>query len=173
AIAGCDAGEDHVLLGGQPDLRSKLLHDPAKPAARSHAVDVRDASVLDEDAQVKEPIALLVPAEVVVDRLPGQMLRRLELERHATLNLLSKPVEAAVRDRVLEPRMAPVRAVAVVALHRHDLARQVDDLVRLDEAERHSGRHERLRLVVRSPEASTNENVETAKASVGRAHRDD
>ena len=31
ALGGLDAGQDHVLLGGEPELRSQLLDDPPQP----------------------------------------------------------------------------------------------------------------------------------------------
>src|SRR6266850_5910956 len=111
-VGGIDAGEDHVLLRGEPDLRAQLVDDLAQPGAGTDAVDVGDAAVLDVDADVEAAIALLVPAEVVVDRLPGEQLWRLELEGQAALHLVAEPAEPTVGDRVLEARVAPVGAVS-------------------------------------------------------------
>ncbi len=67
--------------------------------------------------------------------------------------------------------MAPVGPVAVVALNGDDFAGEVDDLARLHEAERQRGRHKCVGLVVRAPQATTDQRVEPAQRSVGGAHR--
>src|SRR5258708_12015469 len=104
---------------------------------RTLLYDVGDAAVHDENAHVESAIALLVPPQVVVDRLPGQLLRRLELEGHATLHLVAEPVEPAGADRVLEPCVPPGAPVPIVALNSDNLARELDDLVCLHEPARH------------------------------------
>src|SRR5205823_9794695 len=130
-LRGLDAGQDHVLLRGQADLRPDLFDDRAQPGAHPHLARVRDAAVLDVDAEVKIPVALLVPAQVVVDRFPAQRFGRLQRERKPLLHLGAKPIEPAVRDRVFETRVLAVAAVPVVALHGDDFAREVDYLVGL------------------------------------------
>src|SRR6267142_2402822 len=105
-VGGIDAGEDHVLLRGEADLRAQLVDDLAQPGAGTDAVDVGDATVLDVDADVEPAVTLLVPAEVVVDGLPGQRLGLLELERHATLDLVTEPLEPAVGVRGCRGRAA-------------------------------------------------------------------
>src|SRR5207248_11189281 len=73
-LSRCDAREDDVLLRSQPDLRADLIDDAAQAGARAHVTDVGDAPVLDVDADIEVAVALLVPAEVVVHRLPAQRL---------------------------------------------------------------------------------------------------
>src|SRR5260370_8899834 len=131
AVRRVDVREDDVLLCGQPDVRAQLVDELAQPGPRSHLVDVGDAAVLDENAHVESAIALLVPPQGVVDRLPGQLLRRLELEGHATLHLVAEPVEPPVGDRVLEPCAPPVAPVAIVALTSDNTARYLDSLTAL------------------------------------------
>src|SRR5712692_874465 len=80
SVGGLDVGEDHILLGGKSYLRTQLVDDAPQPGTRADITDVGDASVLDVDADVQAPVALLVPAEMVVDRLPGELLWWLELE---------------------------------------------------------------------------------------------
>src|SRR5919109_448885 len=77
----------------------------ASATARPHLAHVGDAAVLDVDADVQPSVALLVPAEVVVDGAPAQALGRPEREAGPGLDLVAEPVEAAVRDRVLQPRV--------------------------------------------------------------------
>ena len=173
ALRRLDPGQDEVLLRGEPDLGAQLIDDRAQPGAHAHAAHVRDAAVLHIHAQVEVAVALLVPSEVVVDRLPGERLGRLKPEGEPALHLAAKPVEAAIGDRVLEPGVAAVGPVAVVALHRDDLASDVDDLVGLDEGERQRDGDKCFRLVVGSPQPAADEDVEASDRVAPSTHRDD
>ena len=114
-----------------------------------------------------------MPAEVVVHRLPAQRLRRLQAEGQPALDLVTEPVEAAVGDRVLQPGMAAIGAVPIVALDRDHLSCHLDHLMRFDECERLRDGDERIRLVVRPAQAATDKHVEAADGPVIATHGDE
>src|SRR6266851_2153533 len=68
------------LLAGEANLRAQLVDDLAQPCPGTDPVEVLNAAVLDVDPDVQLPIALIVPAEVVVDGLPRERLWGLQLE---------------------------------------------------------------------------------------------
>ena len=110
---------------------------------------------------------------MVVHRFPRQRLRRLKLESHAFLHLVTEPVEPVVGDRVFEAGVAPVCAVAEIALDGHHLACDADDLIRLYEAQRLRHGDKRLRLVVSPAQAASDQHVEPAHRPVRRPHGHD
>ena len=58
--------------------------------------------------------------------------------------------------------MPAIGAIAVVALHRDGLARDVHDLIGFHECKRHRHRDERLGLVVGATQPTAHQDVETA-----------
>src|SRR5438132_14320690 len=134
---------------------------------------VRDPAVLDVDAEVQLAVALLMPAEVVVHRLPAQRLWPLQAEGQPALDLVTEPVEAAVGDRVLQPGVAAIGAIAIVALDRDHLSRHLDYMLRFYECERLRDGDERIRFVVCPAQATADKRVEAADGPVIATHGDE
>ena len=81
AVSVGEIGEQDVLLGSEPELRTQGLDGLAQCGPQAARIGVIDTSVLDEQPVAVVAISLLVPTEVVVDGAPVQRARRLELER--------------------------------------------------------------------------------------------
>ena len=69
--------------------------------------------------------------------------------------------------------MLAVAAVAVIALHRDDLARDIHHLVGLHERHRPGDGHKCFRLVVGPAQTSADEDVESSHRIIRSPHRDE
>src|SRR5437879_3460790 len=85
--------EDDVLLGGQTGGQPEAADQLAERRTQLDAVLVLDPAVLDVKPVVEAAVALPVPAQVVVDRLPGQRPRCSQAEREPLLDALAEPVD--------------------------------------------------------------------------------
>jgi hypothetical protein len=92
-------------------------------------------SVLDEEGDEPAPVRSLPPAMAVARALEPERPRRRQRPAPPHRQLRRQPVHAAIVDRVLQPRMLPVGAVAVVALNRHHRLRHRRRLVGPAEAD--------------------------------------
>ena len=79
-----------------------LLDQAPQRGPEAEGAVVVDAAVLDEQAVEQAAVALLVPAQVVVERLPAQRPGIRQLEGKERLDLLAEPGQAAVGQQVLE-----------------------------------------------------------------------
>ncbi|MNP53315.1 hypothetical protein D3C76_1477810 [compost metagenome] len=86
------------------------------------------------------------PAVAIAMMVELIRLRSFQSPSQTPGQLVNKPIDAAVVDRILEPGMLPNRTVAVIPLNRHRLFRNIDDLLRRTEAD-HLG-HLRIGLHV-------------------------
>src|SRR2546428_2184178 len=125
-----DIGQQQVLLGSEADAAADGLDDAAERAPQPAVLAVPDATVLNEHAQERASLALLVPPEMVRDIRHLNGGGRRERTTELPLHLLAEPVEPLFVEEILETRMAPVAAVAVIPLglpaglgHLPDLAR--------------------------------------------------
>src|SRR5690242_21580097 len=76
------------------------------------------------------------------------------------LQLVSEPIEPAGIDEILEPRVAAIAAVAVIALHPDDGLRNLDDLVSPREGHGVGEPRVRVLLAVGPPHPAADEDVE-------------
>src|SRR5690606_3295000 len=116
-----DVRDDEILVGREPEI---ALVDAGELAqAREHAMlpGVLYAAGRHEQRQVPAPVAGLLPAEAVAAAGELVRLRRREREAEPPVQLVLEPVEAAVVDRVLEPRVLAIGAVPEIALHADDV----------------------------------------------------
>src|SRR5207249_6257005 len=111
---------------------------------------VPDAAVLDEHAQEGASAALLVPPEMVLDIRNLDRCGRRERTAEPPLNLIAEPIESLSVEEVLEPGMAPVAAVAVIALHLNDRLPDLHNLPQPDESQRVREPRVGVRLAVRT-----------------------
>ena len=159
-----DIGQQQVLLGGEADAAADGLdHAPQRapePAVRA----VPDAAVLDEHAQEGAPVALLVPPEMVLDIRNLDRCGRREGAAELPLHLIAEPVQALLVDEILEPRVAPVAAVAVIALNLNDRLPNLHNLPRPDESQRVREPRVGVRLAVRTPHAAAHQHVEPCES---------
>jgi hypothetical protein len=155
-----DLGQDQVLVGRQAEDALVDLGDLAQARLEAEPGLVLDAAVLDEHREVVLAVVALGPAEVVdvVDKL--ERPRRRELLAEALLNLLDKRRQAEPVDRVLQPRVLAVRTVAVVALGEDDGLRNLEALVRGDEADDVGQARVRLGVRVGDAHAAADGDVE-------------
>ena len=88
------------------------------------------------------------------------MLPRRELHKRAerfpgvAFDLRAKPREPAIGDRILQPRVPTIRAIAVVALDLDDRADEREQVRRVAEAERFAEARKRLRLAMGRAESA-------------------
>src|SRR5712692_8619078 len=116
-----DIAEDDVLLRRQDRIGRNALHDPPQRRAQAAALrDIDDPAARHGDAEIKPAVALLMPAEMVLDAEGRHRPRRLERLAEVKLELRLGPGLAALGDEVFEARMATVGAVAMIAVQLHD-----------------------------------------------------
>ncbi len=161
-----EVGDEDVLLRREPKLRPKGLDDLAQRGAEPAGVGVLDAPVLDEQPVAAEAVTLLVPAEMIVGRCPVELAWRREGERESRPNFGAEPFDAAISEQVLQPSVASIHAVAVVALHGDHRPCDLDHMVRghVSEWLRHS--RPRVRLVGGASEATPDQHVESVERAV-------
>ena len=168
-----------IAVGAEPTSVLRWAYESYPRVAIVASFQAESSVIIDIASRIRPDINVLtldtgrLPQEThdMIDRLPAQRLGRLQLEVQSRLDLGAEPLEAAVGERVLQARVLAVGPVAVVALHRDDLARQVDDLIRIDKRERQRGRRECFRLVVSAAEAAADQGVEAAQEAVVASHR--
>ena len=129
AVFGSDAGQQDVLLGGQPDGQSEFSDHLAQAGAEVLAAAISDASVLDVESEIPATVALFVPAEVVVDGKGGHRADRGERKADTLLQLLTKPLDAAFLQHILQPRMLPIFTIAEITVDGDDAGDRFHDLV--------------------------------------------
>ncbi len=93
----------------------------AQPAQQGAARTVGDPAVLDEQAVVPLAVIALDPAGRIAGAVEDEGARRRQREAETALQLGLERGEPVPLDRVFQPRVLAVRAVAPVALHGHDL----------------------------------------------------
>src|SRR5207245_6508127 len=110
---------EHVLLRCEAAAAGDGLDDAAQCAPEPPVVAVPDAAVLDEHAQEGASVALLVPPEMVLDVGHLDGCGRRERATELPFHLVAEPVESLRVEEVLEPGMAAVASIAVIALPLH------------------------------------------------------
>src|SRR3954469_17461485 len=111
-----DLRNRQVLVRRQPERSVMDFRDGSKPVHQGPAGQVGKASILDEQRQVVEAIVAGLPADRVAVRDEIVSTYLTQLEAQPTLDMTLDPVQTPVVDRVFEPRMRPLLAVAVVPL---------------------------------------------------------
>src|SRR5438132_722879 len=157
----CDAADDQVLLCGDAQRGAELVDEASQAGTHGRAGRVGDAAVLHVQPVEEEAVTLLVPAEVVVDGLPAQRARWLQAEVDALLDPIEEPFDASIVHEVLETCVPPVGAVPPVTLHTDDRPADRHHLRRVDVGKGHRDGGEGLRLVVRAPQATAHEHLES------------
>src|SRR5215469_4170295 len=98
-------------------------------------------------AEIKAPIALFVPAEMIrhleIRHRPARLQRLAEIRRKALLRPLLPPLG----DDVFEPGVSAIAAVAPIAMQPHDRGCRVEEIVGSDEGDRRREPRVSLRLV--------------------------
>ena len=142
-----------------PHARLDLPQDPPQGRLEAEVARVVHAAVLDVEPVKELPVALLEPADVVVEPVHVGRMAGGERLAEILLDLLAKGLEAHRVDRVLEPGRLAVGAVAEVALHLHDRFRDREHVFRGHEAEPLGQRGKRLRRARRHAHAAAGEDV--------------
>src|SRR5207237_9003278 len=117
-VAG-DVREQHVLLRSEAHSGVERADDAAEPTAQSPLRAVLDAAVLDEHAVERASVRLLMPSNVVLDVLDLYGRGWSERTPQLPLYLVAEPVETPLVEQVLEACVAPIAAVAMIALDLH------------------------------------------------------
>src|SRR5690606_33676407 len=112
-----DAGKDQVLIRGHAQLAAVRTHERVDARAKLGVTSIGDAAGRNEQRQMLPPVLTVDPAKPVTGLSKLERARWLERKAEPPLELLLDPVDAQVVDRVLEPRVAAVRAVTMVALN--------------------------------------------------------
>src|SRR5690606_40127743 len=123
-----DTCDRDVLIRRQRDHARMDAGDLTQPGHQLVARTTRDTPVLDEERVVPPPVESLVPPIAVRRALQRELASRLEREARALRELGPEPIEPAIFDRVLEPSVRPVLAIAVVALNEHRVLGDGNDL---------------------------------------------
>ncbi len=154
-----DAGDDEVLVGGQPEVADVDPGDLGQPGLHWPVRRVAHPAVLDEQRVV--PVAVVVPgpAVAIAGVVEPERPRRRQGVAEPTLDLGAEPVDAAILDRVFEPRVLAVRPIAEVALHQHHLLGHIDRLLGQAKAHDVGGPGKRLGLAVGHAHAAADRDV--------------
>jgi len=156
-----DIGQQQVLLGREANAPPNGLDHAAQRAPQPAVRGVADAAVLDEHAQERASLSLLVPPEMVLDVRHLDRCSRRERTTELTLHLLAKPVQSLLVEQVLEPRVAPVVAVTVIPLDFDHGLGHLSHLARLGESQRVGEPRIGVRLAVSAPHAAAHQHVES------------
>eukprot|EP00128_Syssomonas_multiformis_P004906 Colp12_sorted_trinity150504_noHs@17472 len=141
-------GNHKVLVRRQTELALEDLRKLAETSLDGVVRGVLDTAVLDEQRVVPLVVRTLHPAVTVAVVLKVVGARLLQLVAQTLLDLLSVPLDAAVVHSVLETCVLAVRAVTVVALHKHHLLADLDGLLESAEAEQAGNLGVRLLVAV-------------------------
>ena len=117
-----DVGQHKVLVRRNDEAADPEFRDRVQSRKIAHA------AILDEQGIVPGAIVALNPAEPIGIVGEGELARRLERVPQPALEFGAECVETHALDRVFQPCMLAVGAVAEIALHRHDLLRDVHRL---------------------------------------------
>lgn len=66
-IGGVNIAEDEALEGSESDFHSEAIEDRAESGFDAEVTDILDTSIFDVDAEEQTSVALLMPAEVIID----------------------------------------------------------------------------------------------------------
>ena len=110
-----DIAQEQALAGRQADGRAVAFADLAQGRFQPHLARVLDAPAGHVQAVEPAAVALLAPAEVVVDVPDLVGLRRRQLIAQVLLDLLLETLQAPIGDEVLQPRPLAIAAIAEVA----------------------------------------------------------
>ena len=130
-----DIADGEVLVWCETELALMTLGDCAEAGLHAHVAKVSDTAVLDEQRVVPAPVLVARPAvnvAVAGERIPARCAKP---DAGTGLDLVAKPVEAAIVDRVLQTRVLSIAAVAEVTLRRHYRFANGDMVVDTTEAE--------------------------------------
>ncbi|KAH8709250.1 hypothetical protein HC256_009173 [Beauveria bassiana] len=158
--------EDEVLVAGEAKLALVHLGNGAEARLHLERGRVLDAAVFDEKGKVVQARLVLDPAKRVDVGLKLKRPGGLELCPPEILHLAAEDVDAHVVNGVLETRVLAVLAVAVVALHEHNLFAGNVHVGGRDVAKHAARLRIRLLVVVRGAHAAAGQHVEALEVAV-------
>ena len=154
-----DITQNNALQRRQTSVHAEPLQDGSKPRLDPQAVLVLDATILDVDPQKQLAVALLVPADVIID---AGHFRRMRFRKSLTVVLFYHRLElrsAPVGNQILQTSSFAIFAISKVALHLHDGFAHAHNFFRRGKANPLSQRRECLFGRRCSPHAATGQNV--------------
>mmetsp|Transcript_66023 Transcript_66023/g.137552 ORF Transcript_66023/g.137552 Transcript_66023/m.137552 type:complete len:733 (+) Transcript_66023:127-2325(+) len=158
-VFGLDAADDDVLVGGQAEVRSVLVHDGAESCLELEVALVLDAALLNVDADEPVAVTLRVPAEPVDHPPLREGDRLLEFLSKVLLGKGAEVVDAERVHEVLETRVRTHLPVAVVALRSEDCLHGLCEVVLVNVAQHLVYASESGLLVVRAAHTTANHHV--------------
>ncbi len=147
-----DVAEQDVLARQQDRIAAEARDHLAQGGAQALARAVGDAPARHRQAEIEEPVALRVPAEMIDHGEARHGARVFQPLAEIGLELGLRPFLAALGDEVFEPRMLAVGAVAVIAVQADDGGGGGEKIVGRDEGDRRGQARKGFRLVVRHAE---------------------
>ena len=159
-------GEEQALVGRDPHARPDLGEDLPQGRLQLEAVAVDDAAVFYVEPIEKFSVALLKPADVVIEAMHVGRMAGGQRLAEVFLHLRPKVFQAHRVDRVLEPGHLAIGAVAEVALHLHDRLGNREHVFRRHEAEPLGQRRKCLRGARRHTHAAAGKHVVAENFSI-------
>jgi hypothetical protein len=135
ALLRADLAQDDVLARRQDRVAAEPLDDFAQCRTNARSPIVDDTTARNRNAEIEPSVALLVPAEMVGNHEGRHFATRPEPFAEIFREALACPFFAVLGDHVFEAGVAPVAAVAVIAVQPHHRGGSLEQILGLDEGD--------------------------------------